>query len=76
LQVGLERVLHAELQDQAAQFIHLEQWSAVQAAERGGVGLTRLRIHDILHWGAIARGGAERERLIRVGRDALGRSSA
>jgi hypothetical protein len=70
------RVLHAELQNQAAQFIYLEQWFAAQAAERGGVRLSRLRIHDILHWGHIARGGAERERLIRAGLRVLGRSSA
>jgi hypothetical protein len=70
------RVLHAELQDQAAQFVYLEQWFAARAAERGGVGLSRLRIHDILHWGNIARGGAERERLIHAGRSVLGRSTA
>lgn len=70
------RVLHAELQDQAEPFSHLEQWFAAQAAERGGIALTRLRLHDILHWGAIARGGAMRERLISAGREVLGRSSA
>jgi hypothetical protein len=47
------QTLHDELAAQSAQFKHLEQWFAVQAVERGGVYLTRLRIHDILLWADI-----------------------
>lgn len=65
--------LHEELCEQATQFTHLEQWFAVEATKRGGVHLTRLRIHDILLWGAIANAGSEREALMRAGRDVLGR---
>lgn len=67
--------LHDELTRQEPQFTHLEQWFAGEAARRGGVWLTRLRIHDILLWAAITRGGMERESLIRSGQDVLGRPS-
>jgi Family of unknown function (DUF6308) len=66
------QVLHDELTSQAAQFTHLEQWFAVQATKRGGVHLTRLRIHDILLWGAITDAGGKREALSRAGQQALG----
>jgi hypothetical protein len=66
------QVLHQELASQVVQFTHLEQWFAAEATKRGGVHLTRLRIHDILLWGAIARDGVEREALIRAGHEALG----
>jgi hypothetical protein len=60
--------LHNELTLQEARFTRLEQWFAAEAAKRGGVPLTRLRIHDILLWGA----GSEREALSRAGHQALG----
>jgi Family of unknown function (DUF6308) len=66
------QVLHDELTSQADQFTHLEQWFAVEATKRGGVHLTRLRIHDILLWGTITDAGAEREALSRAGQEALG----
>jgi hypothetical protein len=53
--------------------MHLEQWFAAEAVNRGGACLTRLRIHDILHWGAITRSRTEREPLIRAGHHVLGR---
>lgn len=65
-------VLHDELTSQAAQFTHLEQRFAVEATKRGGVHLTRLRIHDILLWGTITDSGAEREAFTRAGQNALG----
>jgi hypothetical protein len=68
---GAWQVLHAELTSQVVQFTHLEQWFSVEATKRGGVHLTRLRIHDILLWGAIANAGAEREALSRAGHEAL-----
>jgi hypothetical protein len=52
------QVLHDELTDQAGQFTYLEQWFAAQATNRGGVHLTRLRLHDILLW-ANTRGERE-----------------
>lgn len=66
------QVLHDELISQVTQFTHLEQWFAVEATKRGGVHLTRLRIHDILLWGGITQAGVEREALSRAGHEALG----
>jgi Family of unknown function (DUF6308) len=70
------QVLHDELTRQSAQFGHLEQWFAVEATKRGGVHLTRLRIHDILLWAGITRSGAERDALTRAGRGVLGRAAS
>lgn len=51
------QVLHDELISQADKFVYLEQWFKEEAAKRGGVCLSRLRIHDILLWsGSGARG--------------------
>ena len=66
---GAWQVLHDELTGQASQFSHLEQWFAGEATKRGGVHLTRLRIHDILLW---AESGAERAALTKAGQDVLG----
>lgn len=66
---GAWQVLHDELTGQAGQFTHLEQWFAVQAASRGGMHLTRLRIHDILLW---ADTQGERGPLTRAGHQVLG----
>lgn len=70
------QVLHDELNWHEEQFTYLERWFAAEAARRGGAYLTRLRIHDILLWGATTRNGRERELLIRAGNQVLGRSSA
>ena len=64
------QVLHDELTAQAAQFTYLEQWFVALATNRGGVHLTRLRIHDILLW---ADATAQRAALGRAGHDVLGR---
>ena len=69
---GAWQALHDELNTQATQFTELEQWFAVEATERGGVAITRLRIHDVLLWGALEDGGQERRRLLDAGNDALG----
>jgi hypothetical protein len=42
--------IHDDLVAQEQQFDELERWFAVEAVKRGGVALTRLRIHDILLW--------------------------
>ncbi len=73
---GAWQALHDELNTQATQFTELEQWFAVEATERGGVAITRLRIHDVLLWGALEEGGQERRRLLDAGNDALGRPRA
>ena len=67
--------LHCELTEQAVQFSSLERWFAAEAMKRGGVQLTRLRIHDILLWGAIANSGTERRALMRAGREVFGVNS-
>jgi hypothetical protein len=69
-------VLHCELTNQCAQFSHLEQWFAAEAAKRGGVHLSRLRIHDILLWAATTRPGSEREALVQSGQDILDRTTS
>jgi len=66
---GAWQVLHDELTDQVGQFTYLEQWFAAQATSRGGVHLTRLRIHDILLWADTRR---ERGPLTRAGCQVLG----
>lgn len=43
--------IHYELNTYQLQFEELERWFAKEAASRGAVPLTRLRIHDILVWG-------------------------
>ena len=68
------QVLHDELTKQSTQFSHLEQWFAVEATKRGGVHLSRLRIHDILLWAATTRPGSEREALAQAGQDVLDRT--
>lgn len=67
---GAWQVLHDELTGQAEQFSYLEQWFAAHATDRGGVHLTRLRLHDILLW---ADTRSEREPLARAGHQVLGR---
>lgn len=52
------------------EFEHLERWFAGKAIERGGVLLTRLRIHDILLWADVT---GQRKALITVGQKLLGR---
>jgi hypothetical protein len=42
--------IHKDLVDQPAAFEELEVWLASLAGARGGVPLTRLRLHDILLW--------------------------
>ena len=42
--------VYDDLCNQQPQFEQLERWFAPIAAVRGGVPLTRLRIHDILLW--------------------------
>lgn len=66
---GEWQTLHAELTNQVGQFKHLEQWFAGQAIERGGVLLTRLRIHDILLWADVT---GQRKALITAGKKVLG----
>lgn len=61
--------LYDELTSQEPHFTHLVGRFAVEATKRGGVQLTRLRIHDILLWAAISGG---RDALGQAGRDALG----
>jgi hypothetical protein len=51
---GAWAAIHSELTSQATQFGELEGWFAALAAERVGVSLTRLRLHDILSWGDAA----------------------
>ncbi len=43
-------VIHRDLTNHDAQFQALEQFIADEVASRGGVPLSRLRIHDILVW--------------------------
>lgn len=64
------QTLHAELTNQVGQFKHLERWFAGQAIERGGMLLTRLRIHDILLWADVT---GQRRALIAAGQRVLGR---
>ncbi|MGI9032516.1 MAG: DUF6308 family protein [Acidimicrobiales bacterium] len=42
--------IHRELTAHEAEFRDLEAWFAERADARGGVGLSRLRLHDILLW--------------------------
>lgn len=65
------QILHEELSSQEDRFTYLEQWFVTEATNRGGVHLTRLRIHDILLWGSITDSGNQREVLIQSGRDVL-----
>jgi hypothetical protein len=67
---GEWRTIHAELTSQVDEFKHLEQWFAGQAIERGGVLLTRLRIHDILLWADVT---GQRKAFITAGQKVLGR---
>jgi hypothetical protein len=66
---GEWQTLHAELTNQVDQFKHLEQWFAGQAIERGGMLVTRLRIHDILLWADVK---GQRGALKTAGRKVLG----
>ncbi|HUC23122.1 MAG TPA: DUF6308 family protein [Streptosporangiaceae bacterium] len=65
---GAWQVLHDDLTGQAGRFTYLEQWFATQATSRGGVHLTRLRIHDILLWADTWR---ERRPLTEAGHEVL-----
>ena len=62
-------VIHGDLTRHAPEFEELETWFAALASEKGGVQLTRLRIHDMLLWGSISRNGAG---LAVAGRGVLG----
>lgn len=62
-------VIHKDLTRYAFEFEELERWFATLASHKGGVQLTRLRIHDILLWGCISRNGAG---LPAAGRGVLG----
>lgn len=66
------QTLHAELTNQVDPFKHLERWFAGQAIKRGGVLLTRLRIHDILLWADVT---GQRKALIAAGQKVLGPDS-
>ena len=44
------QIIHADLTAFAPEFAALEEWFAGEAAQRGKVGLTRLRMHDIILW--------------------------
>ena len=46
-------IIHDDLANHCAQFEALEQFVAKEVATRGGVQLTRLRIHDILVWTSV-----------------------
>jgi len=70
------QALHDELTMQSAQFSQLERWFAGEATKRGGAHLTRLRVHDILLWAAVAHSGSEREALARAGQGVLDRTRA
>lgn len=67
---GEWQTLHAELTNQMDEFKQLEKWFAGQAIERGGVPLTRLRIHDIFLWADVT---GQRKALIAAGQKVLGR---
>jgi hypothetical protein len=62
--------IHQELTTHSAEFDYLEGWFAVFALARGGVPLTRLRIHDILLWGDVI---GDRVAMINAGAPLLGR---
>ena len=47
------KIIHDDLNNQAAQFEELEGWFAERVVELGGIPLTRLRMHDMLLWLAI-----------------------
>jgi hypothetical protein len=49
---GAWLTIYNEISNNQAEFEDLERFFASEAAERGGVSLTRLRIHDILVWGS------------------------
>jgi len=61
--------IYDDVNDGREDFEHLETWFAGQAASRGGVELSRIRIHDILLW-CSARGHSEAARS--EGADLLG----
>ena len=69
---GEWQTLYVELTSYVDRFKHLEQWFAGQAIERGGVLLTRLRIHDILLWADVT---GQRKALIAAGQKVLGPDS-
>ena len=62
-------VIHGDLTRHADEFEELETWFAALASQKGGVQLTRLRIHDILLWGHVSPNGAG---LASAGRGVLG----
>jgi hypothetical protein len=46
-------IIHDDLNNHSAQFEALEEFVAAEVASRGGVPLTRLRMHDILVWTSV-----------------------
>lgn len=60
--------IHKDLSDYEKAFCELEVWFAMLAGSRGGVPLTRLRLHDILLWCRVV---GEEGRAVRMRADVL-----
>jgi hypothetical protein len=63
--------IYDDLQCQVAEFADLEQWFGDLALRNSGVGISRLRIHDVVLWCSVT---GEFERTERAGRKILGAS--
>ena len=44
------QIIHSDLTNYASEFTALEKWFAGEAAQRGRIGITRLRMYDIILW--------------------------